>query len=81
MSHHANQDHSHKKDSNFTMASFHLDLTDSNLELISSQLQAFEWYSEGKGVHWNKLKDIVPKLAGMGITAMWIPRKAISLRM
>ncbi|KAK7047862.1 hypothetical protein VNI00_006190 [Paramarasmius palmivorus] len=38
-----------------------------------TMLQAFEWYSEGKGVHWKKLAKKVPELASIGITAMWIP--------
>ncbi len=39
------------------------------------QLQAFEWYSEGNGVHWNKLAKKTDELASFGITAMWLPRK------
>ncbi len=40
----------------------------------SSQIQAFEWYSEGNGVHWKKIADVSPELGEMGITAMWLPR-------
>ncbi|KAG9014454.1 hypothetical protein FRB93_013579 [Tulasnella sp. JGI-2019a] len=36
-------------------------------------LQAFEWYIDGNGVLWKKLKDQVPRLSDMGITAMWLP--------
>jgi len=38
-----------------------------------TMLQAFEWYSEGGGVHWKKLIAKLPELAEMGITALWIP--------
>ncbi|KAJ7150950.1 alpha-amylase [Mycena crocata] len=38
-----------------------------------TMLQAFEWYIEGGGVHWNRIKDLVPELALMGVTAMWLP--------
>ncbi|KAJ3899733.1 alpha-amylase [Lentinula edodes] len=38
-----------------------------------TMIQAFEWYSEGGGVHWNKLAKIAPELADMGFTAMWFP--------
>ncbi|KAG9018168.1 hypothetical protein FRB90_012012 [Tulasnella sp. 427] len=36
-------------------------------------LQAFEWYIEGGGKHWKTLKDQIPILAEMGITALWLP--------
>ncbi|KAG8864525.1 hypothetical protein FRB96_005028 [Tulasnella sp. 330] len=36
-------------------------------------LQAFEWYVDGKGVHWKKLEQQVPRLSEIGITAMWLP--------
>ncbi|KAF8586977.1 glycoside hydrolase family 13 protein, partial [Ramaria rubella] len=36
-------------------------------------LQGFEWYVEGGGIHWNKVKEHVPKLADMGISAIWLP--------
>ncbi|EJU02147.1 alpha-amylase [Dacryopinax primogenitus] len=36
-------------------------------------MQAFEWYCEGGGVHWKKLQSLLPDLAAMGITAMWLP--------
>ncbi|KAF8917380.1 putative alpha-amylase [Mucidula mucida] len=38
-----------------------------------TMLQAFEWYSEGNGVHWNKLAKKTDELASFGITAMWLP--------
>lgn len=40
-----------------------------------TQLQAFEWYSEGGGKHWGTISDLIPKLSDFGITALWIPRK------
>jgi len=41
------------------------------------QIQGFEWYGEGGGVHWNKLTSLIPTLADMGITAVWIPRNLL----
>ncbi|TDL24317.1 putative alpha-amylase [Rickenella mellea] len=38
-----------------------------------TMIQAFEWYSEGEGVHWRKLAKLAPELASIGITAQWIP--------
>ncbi|SJL11595.1 related to alpha-amylase [Armillaria ostoyae] len=38
-----------------------------------TMIQAFEWYSEGNGVHWKKIADVSPELGEMGITAMWLP--------
>lgn len=36
-------------------------------------LQGFEWYGEGNGTHWKRLETLVPKLAAMGLTALWLP--------
>lgn len=36
-------------------------------------MQGFEWYTPGGGVHWNNLKERVPELSDMGITALWLP--------
>ncbi|KAG9049562.1 hypothetical protein FS837_009900 [Tulasnella sp. UAMH 9824] len=36
-------------------------------------IQAFEWYSEGGGKHWKLLQNQIPRLAEMGITALWLP--------
>ncbi|KAG8907700.1 hypothetical protein FRC01_007598 [Tulasnella sp. 417] len=36
-------------------------------------LQAFEWYSEGGGKHWKMLQGQIPRLADMGVTALWLP--------
>ncbi|EUC63189.1 glycoside hydrolase family 13 protein [Rhizoctonia solani AG-3 Rhs1AP] len=47
--------------------------TTKDKDLNYTMLQAFEWYSPGGGVHWNKLKGLVPGLASMGVTAFWIP--------
>ncbi|KAJ7636910.1 alpha-amylase [Roridomyces roridus] len=38
-----------------------------------TMLQAFEWYIDGGGVHWKRIADLVPELASMGMTAMWLP--------
>jgi alpha-amylase len=37
-------------------------------------LQAFEWYIDGGGIHWKRIEKLVPELASMGMTAMWLPR-------
>jgi alpha-amylase len=39
-----------------------------------TMLQAFEWYIDGGGVHWKRIEKLVPELASMGMTAMWLPR-------
>ncbi|KAF8217704.1 alpha-amylase [Mycena galopus ATCC 62051] len=38
-----------------------------------TMLQAFEWYAEGGGVHWKRIEKMVPELASIGVTAMWLP--------
>jgi len=38
-----------------------------------TMIQAFEWYGEGGGKHWDKLTELAPKLADWGLTAMWVP--------
>ncbi|KAJ7154655.1 alpha-amylase [Mycena filopes] len=38
-----------------------------------TMLQAFEWYVEGGGKHWNRIEKLAPDLASMGVTAMWLP--------
>ena len=43
----------------------------------SLQIQGFEWYSDGGGVHWKKLTSLIPELSHMGITALWIPRNLL----
>jgi alpha-amylase len=40
-------------------------------------MQFFEWYAEGGGVHWKKYENEAERLAGMGITACWIPRTSV----
>ncbi|KZT62429.1 glycoside hydrolase family 13 protein [Calocera cornea HHB12733] len=45
----------------------------SGVEGNHTMMQAFEWYCEGGGVHWRKLKELVPTLADMGLTALWLP--------
>ncbi|SJX66056.1 probable alpha-amylase [Sporisorium reilianum f. sp. reilianum] len=35
--------------------------------------QAFEWYTQGEGKHWQWLGDNAKRFADMGITAVWIP--------
>ncbi len=36
-------------------------------------LQSFHWYLPADGKRWRQLKEEAPKLADMGITAVWIP--------
>ncbi|KAJ7598458.1 alpha-amylase [Mycena floridula] len=38
-----------------------------------TMIQAFEWYTEGNGVHWKKIEQVAPELADFGLTAMWLP--------
>jgi hypothetical protein len=39
------------------------------------QIQAFEWESDGGGIHWKKLESQAQELSDMGISAQWIPRE------
>jgi len=77
MSYFANRDRSSRKDLNYTMVRFpptsHPDVRRSD----SLQIQGFEWYTEGGGVHWKKLTSLIPSLSEMGITAIWIPRSSL----
>jgi alpha-amylase len=36
-------------------------------------MQAFHWYTNDDGTHWNTLKNQVAELAQAGITALWTP--------
>lgn len=36
-------------------------------------MQYFEWYLECKQNLWNNLKKEAPKLAEIGVTAIWMP--------
>ncbi|CAE6461697.1 unnamed protein product [Rhizoctonia solani] len=47
--------------------------TSEDKDLNYTMFQAFEWYAPGGGIHWNHLKEKVPSLSDMGITAFWIP--------
>lgn len=38
-----------------------------------TMIQYFEWYVEGNHVLWNKCKSQAPRLAGFGITDVWLP--------
>lgn len=36
-------------------------------------MQYFEWYLDNDGTLWNRIKEEIPKLKEMGVTAIWIP--------
>lgn len=38
-----------------------------------TMMQAFHWYIEPDGQHWNTLKDQAKELAEAGINALWLP--------
>jgi alpha-amylase len=35
--------------------------------------QGFEWYVPADHKHWQRLEKVLPSLASLGITSMWIP--------
>jgi hypothetical protein len=39
----------------------------------ATMFQGFEWYIAPDGKHWRRLARDIPKLAKLGITAIWIP--------
>ncbi|KAJ7484374.1 alpha-amylase [Mycena latifolia] len=53
--------------------SAHANAEYSGKDLNYTMVKAFEWYVEGGGVHWKRIADLVPELASMGVTAMWLP--------
>jgi alpha-amylase len=36
-------------------------------------LQGFEWYLPADGSHWRRLERVMPVVAQLGVTRMWIP--------
>ncbi|MBW7454016.1 alpha-amylase [Paenibacillus sepulcri] len=38
-----------------------------------TMMQFFEWHVESDGKHWNRLKELAPKLKERGIDSVWIP--------
>ena len=36
-------------------------------------LQGFEWHVPADGQHWARLRRVLPALAALGVTALWIP--------
>ena len=64
-----------KHNENFTLVRRPLSCLNDNQLTSGIQLQAFEWYTEGGGKHWSKLKSLAPELGLTGITALWIPRE------
>jgi alpha-amylase len=47
--------------------------SDESCPTNQTMFQAFEWYSPSDNQHWRRLASIVPDLAALGITSMWIP--------
>lgn len=41
--------------------------------LNSTMMQYFEWYLKSDSKHWDKVKEEVPNLSKLGITALWLP--------
>jgi hypothetical protein len=76
MAHYANRDRCVRKDLNYTMVCSSPPMRPTSEPL---QLQGFEWFTEGGGLHWKKLTSAMPTLAQMGITAIWIPRNSLPL--
>ena len=61
---------------NYTIVSISCDYACTVALTQYTQLQAFEWYTEGGGKHWGTITELIPKLSDFGITALWIPRKS-----
>lgn len=38
-----------------------------------TMFQGFEWYAPADYKHWQRLESILPSLASLGVTSMWIP--------
>ncbi|KAK4149463.1 alpha-amylase [Chaetomidium leptoderma] len=38
-----------------------------------TMLQGFEWYVPADGSHWRRLEKVLPSLAALGVTKLWIP--------
>jgi alpha-amylase len=38
-----------------------------------TMLQGFEWYLPADGSHWRRLERVMPVVAQLGVTRMWIP--------
>lgn len=38
-----------------------------------TMLQGFEWYVPADGAHWRRLARVLPALAGLGVSKLWIP--------
>lgn len=38
-----------------------------------TMLQAFSWYLDDDGTHWNRLAKLAPSLAYEGVTSVWFP--------
>ncbi|KAG7439172.1 putative alpha-amylase [Guyanagaster necrorhizus] len=47
-----------------------------DIEQNCTMIQAFEANSEGDYLHWRRIVDVLPELADIGITAMWLPHPA-----
>ncbi|KAL2132273.1 hypothetical protein VTI74DRAFT_3987 [Chaetomium olivicolor] len=38
-----------------------------------TMLQGFEWYVPADGAHWRRLERVLPSLAELGVSKLWIP--------
>lgn len=38
-----------------------------------TMFQGFEWYVPADHQHWRRLEKVLPALAALGVTSMWIP--------
>ncbi|KAK4145154.1 alpha-amylase [Dichotomopilus funicola] len=38
-----------------------------------TMIQGFEWYVPADGAHWRRLEQVLPSLAHLGATSLWIP--------
>ena len=77
MAHYANRDRCVRKDLNYTIVRSSPPVCPPTSKPL--QIQGFEWYTNGGGVHWKNLTSLMPTLAQMGITALWIPRNSLPL--
>lgn len=47
--------------------------SDESSSTNQTMFQGFEWYCPPNNRHWQRLGEVVPSLASLGVTSMWIP--------